>query len=151
MADLLTQNPRGWNETLIRQTFLFHEAEEILGIRIPELEGEDILAWHFEKNGIFSVRSAYKLAAESKSPETCGRSLSADRNIFDAIWKTPVPHKIKIFAWKLASIPLGVKTNRLKHHITPDATCSICGVEPENGHHTMVRCTKASALRYALR
>lgn len=41
----------GWNEILIRQTLLFHEAKEILGIRIKELEGEDILAWHFEKNG----------------------------------------------------------------------------------------------------
>ena len=33
-----------------------------------------------------------------------------------------------------------------------DATCSIlCGMEPEDGHHAMVRCTFASALRHALR
>ena len=49
MADLILQNPRGWNEPLIRKTFLFHEAEEILNIRIPDNEGDDILAWHFEK------------------------------------------------------------------------------------------------------
>jgi hypothetical protein len=45
----MLQNPRGWNESLVRQTFLLHETEEILGIRIPESEGEDTLAWHFEK------------------------------------------------------------------------------------------------------
>jgi hypothetical protein len=59
--------------------------------------------------------------------------------------------KIKIFVWKLAVNALGVQTNRLKHLITLGATCSICGVEPENGHHAMVRCTKACALKYSLR
>lgn len=27
----MLQNTKGWNEILIRHTFLFHEAEEILG------------------------------------------------------------------------------------------------------------------------
>jgi hypothetical protein len=99
-----------------------------------------------KKNSVFSVRSAYKLAVESKSLESCGTSLSADRKTFNAMWKTPVPQKIKIFVWKLARDALGVQTNRLKHHLIFDATCSICGVEPKNGHHAMVRCTKATAL-----
>jgi len=46
---LILQNPRGWNEPLIRRTFLFHEAEEILNIRIPDNEGDDILAWHLKR------------------------------------------------------------------------------------------------------
>jgi hypothetical protein len=102
VADLMLQNPRCWNEPLIRQTFLFHEAEEILGIRIPEIEDVDILAWHFEKNSIFSVRSASKLAVEDISPECCGSSTSMDRKSLEAVWKTPVPQKIKVFIWKLA-------------------------------------------------
>ena len=61
MADLILQNPRDRNEPLISKMFLFHEAEEILNLRIPVAEGDDILAWHYENNGIFSARSAYKL------------------------------------------------------------------------------------------
>jgi hypothetical protein len=151
VADLILQNPRGWNEPLIRKMFLFHEAEEILNLRIPASEGDDILSWHYEKSGLFSVRSAYKLAMEGRSENNCGTSMSADRKIFDTIWKTPVPQKVKIFIWKLVHNGLGVQSNRLSHHIILDATCQICGMEPEDGHHAMVRCTFASALRHALR
>jgi len=93
VADLIFQNPRGWNEPLIRKMFLFHEAEEILNLRIPASEGDDILAWHYEKSGLFSVRSAYKLAMEGRSKNNCRTSMSADRKIFDTIWKTRLHKK----------------------------------------------------------
>jgi hypothetical protein len=73
-----------------------------------------------------------------------------DRKSFEAVWKTPVPQKLKVFIWKLVQNGLGVQTNRLRHHLISDATCSICGMEPEHGHHAMVRCTKATALRPAI-
>jgi hypothetical protein len=149
VSDLLLNNPRHWNEPLIKQIFFHHEAKEILSIRIPNTEDMDILAWHFEKNGIFSVRSAHELAMELNSND-CSTSSSADRRNFEAIWATPVPQKIKVFTWKLALNGLAVQTNRLKRHLIPDATCSICGLELENDHHAMVRCTKAVALRHAL-
>ena len=59
--------------------------------------------------------------------------------------------KVKIFIWKLARNGLGVQSNRMRQHLIPYATCSICGMEPENGHHAMVHCTFASSLRHALR
>lgn len=45
---------------------LFHpfDAEEICKIKIPRVNIEDCVAWHYEKNGGFSVRSAYRLAAQ---------------------------------------------------------------------------------------
>jgi len=46
--------------------FLFHEAKEILSIRILDTEDDDILAWHFEKKDILFVRTTYKLAIEAR-------------------------------------------------------------------------------------
>ena len=140
MSDLLLNNPRRWNESLIKQIFFQHEAEEVLNIRIPEIEGMDILAWHFEKNDIFSVRSAYKLAVELNCND-CSTSSSADRKNFEAIWATPVPQKIKKFHLEVGLNGLVVQTNRLKCHLIPDATCSMA----------MVQRTKVVALRHALR
>ena len=88
---------------------------------------------------------------KTDSENSCDTSTSADRKFFDAIWKNPMSQKVKIFIWKLARNGLGVQSNRMRQHLIPYATCSICGMEPENGHHAMVHCTFASSLRHALR
>ena len=61
VSDLLLPNSRRWNEQLIRMIFFPHDAEAILSLRLLPVEGEDLIAWHYEKAGIFSVRSAYRL------------------------------------------------------------------------------------------
>ena len=76
---------------------------------------------------------------EGRSKNNYGTSMSANREIFDTIWKTPVPQKVKKkVIWRLARSGLGVQSNRLRQHLIYDATCPICGMEPENGHHAMV-------------
>jgi len=53
-----------WDEPLIRDIFFEHDAEEILKIHIPKVHMNDKVAWFYEKNGIFTVRSAYRLAVQ---------------------------------------------------------------------------------------
>lgn len=65
------------------------------------------------------------------------------------IWKTPVP-PIKVFDWKLASHSL-VQMNLCRCFMEVLPTCSICGIEPEDGFHAIMACTKARALRTSLR
>jgi len=96
--------------------FLFHEAEEILNLRILVVEGDDILAWHYDSSDLFSVRNVYKLAMEGRSKNNRRTSMPVDRKFFDAIWKTPMPQKVKIFIWKLARNGVSVQSNRLSHH-----------------------------------
>jgi hypothetical protein len=51
----------GWDVQLVHDTFWSEDANEILRIPIDD-RMEDWLAWHFDSNGLFSVKSAYKLA-----------------------------------------------------------------------------------------
>ena len=44
-----------------KQNFAPLDVEEILKIKLYS-SFEDIIAWHYERSGIFSVKSAYKLA-----------------------------------------------------------------------------------------
>ena len=73
------------------------------------------------------------------------------RGIWDIIWKANIPQKIKIFAWRAATNSLAVQMNRVKHHRTDSCMCSICGVEDEDIVHALVSCSKAHALRMAVR
>jgi hypothetical protein len=146
---------REWDEALIKRVLLDHDAEEILKIRIPEIRVEDILTWHYEKSGIFTVRSSYRVALQDFLGEQnigcTSTSTNGSCRIWEKLWSTPVPQKIKNFAWRLANDGLATMQNRKRRHLERDGTCRLCGQEEEDGFHAVIACTKSRALRAELR
>jgi hypothetical protein len=49
-----------------------HDAEEVLKVRLTERE-EDFIAWHFDRSGVFTIKSAYRLAVDSDWRQAWGR------------------------------------------------------------------------------
>jgi hypothetical protein len=47
--------------SLVESLFFPNDAEEILKTKIVSHTMEDTVAWHYEKTGVFSVKSAYRL------------------------------------------------------------------------------------------
>lgn len=92
---------------------------------------EDCVAWRYEKSGVFTVKSAYKLAYEIKNNATAAASSSSrdagDTNIWGLIWKASIPEKIKIFGWHVAT-----KQNVFRRTIFKENMCEICGNEMED-------------------
>lgn len=111
-------------------------------MRIPSGNTEDVVAWHYEKSSIFTVKSAYKLALSMRTNENSQASSSTrdafDRNLWDLIWKTKVPGNIKIFGWRVASKSLATKENKLKRTLGYDNVCDLCGPETGNEFHASV-------------
>jgi hypothetical protein len=58
-----------WKEEVIREYFRDEDVHTILSLRLPTKPVEDFLAWNYEKSGVFSVRSAYRLANELAAEE----------------------------------------------------------------------------------
>lgn len=88
MANLIVHNKAEWNIGLVRSVFLPHEAEAILCIPISPINQAEAQVWAKTPNGIFSVKSAYKVAvkylADSKGDE--GRPGCSDNSRMEAIW-----------------------------------------------------------------
>lgn len=130
----------------ISSTGIFHpfDAAEITKIRLPAREVDDCVAWHYEKSGVFSVKSAYMLAMASIRRESQTSSSSAspnDRSIWDRIWKAKIPEKIKKIGWRTATKTLATKLNKHKRTLGTDSICFICGYVVENEHHAVIGCT----------
>jgi ribonuclease HI len=142
-----------WNEPLIRLVTKEDDALEILKTRIPANETTDYPTWHFEKTGLFSVRSAYKLAWTMNNVVSSSSSTSMDgeRKLWQNIRKADVQPKVKVFACKLAQNRLPTWENKRKRQIEARGTCPICGQVEESGFHATVECTKSKALRDTLR
>jgi ribonuclease HI len=155
VSDIIDPRTRKWDEGMIRRICYEHDAETILRIKLPVRHVDDFVAWHCEPNGIFSVRSAYRLGMRQKllviGPGQSSSAPDGDRKVWDVIWKCQVPQKLRVFTWRLAtnSLAVMVNVNRRIHTVLPN--CIICGGPEEDEHHAVIGCTLARALRDGLR
>lgn len=60
--DFIDQPGSCWNRQLVEQFFLPHEAAVIMKIPLKKYPNRDQLIWSKEGKGLFTVRSAYRLA-----------------------------------------------------------------------------------------
>ncbi|EEC84864.1 hypothetical protein OsI_31997 [Oryza sativa Indica Group] len=117
-----------WDVQKDNRVFLPCGAEEILRIQTSMRQDEDFLAWHPDKMGRFSVRSAYKLAMSlANMDESSSSSDDKSRKMWDLIWKCEVPQKVKIFMWKAATNSLATMENKKRRKLEQSEICCICG------------------------
>ncbi|KAL0286539.1 UNVERIFIED_CONTAM: hypothetical protein Sangu_2472600 [Sesamum angustifolium] len=79
----LITSSKEWNEQLIGAEFYPADTKCILGISLRSGEVQDELIWHYESKGVFSVKSAYRLASELKEEGTCSQLAYS----WNFIWK----------------------------------------------------------------
>ena len=81
------------------------------------------------KNGRFSVRSAYKVVQEDSldgEMVVCPSS-SALRKVWRCLWGMNMSNKIKQFVWKACTNILATKENLRRRNITDNGVCEYCG------------------------
>jgi hypothetical protein len=144
-----------WMEEIVYEYFRDVDVQKILSIRLPSRPTEDFISWLHEKSGVFSVRSAYRLAKEHSETERGAAQSSSEgqagRPIWKRYWSTPLPHKILIFGWKVINNGLASRMNKISRHIVTIGTCEICGREDESIMHALLWCNHAVSLREAMR
>ncbi|XP_073368034.1 uncharacterized protein [Aegilops tauschii subsp. strangulata] len=98
VAELL-DGEGSWRMDLLRRYFLPADVDIITSIRTSTRFTEDIIAWAPERNGIFTVRSAYRLAMDERErPSASATSRAPDdrRAIWKIIWGCPAPPKVSL-------------------------------------------------------
>jgi ribonuclease HI len=123
---------------------------QILEIPIAPQGMDDVIAWHYTRNGIFSVRSAYHAVWDYRFGRNERRILGVERSeispVWKKLWKLNIPSKIKIFGWRAMHglIPcFGILANR---HIIPNGGCPVCLVGCEDIMHTLFTCARAKLI-----
>jgi ribonuclease HI len=143
-----------WKTQLVYATFHPIDAEQILKIKPSRIGQSDVMAWQLERSGVFSVRSAYKLAF-SELPEQCAYGSSSSQATKDPcwskIWGSSIPPKVKTFAWRAASNALATEANKLRRQMKVSGYCKICELEVENVAHALCHCPHAKNLWSAMR
>ncbi|XP_019177735.1 PREDICTED: uncharacterized protein LOC109172940 [Ipomoea nil] len=122
-----------WDSELINDIFDQRDAKLILNLPLPAESEYDLLYWGGEINGLYSVKSAYKLAFGNLSQE--------QKLPWAAVWNLNLPPKIKCFFWAMCAMKLPTKDALIVKQVACDPTCQLCGDEPETAIHLVANCS----------
>jgi hypothetical protein len=98
---------------------------------------DDWPAWHFDAKGIFTMKSAYKIAVARREALTGRDGSTSDGTEFqwNKIWQLKVPNKVQMFLWGFAHNSLPVRRNLARRRIKLDTLCPVCKrLDEDCGH-----------------
>ncbi|KAJ8436631.1 hypothetical protein Cgig2_029877 [Carnegiea gigantea] len=127
---------------LIKSIFLPCDVEVILSIPLCTTWPRDKLIWHYNKQVLFAVRSAYHMIICDRSNDG-GSPSTRDPKLWRALWKCDVPPHIKLFGWRacVGSLP----TSHNMSTRIPDfvMSCSVCVHAEDTPSHAILECPLA--------
>lgn len=95
VGSLINPILKTWNIEVISQLFLPFEQERILSIPLSSRLPDDCLCWDLERDGVYSVRSAYRALIDDKWR---GEEVASyeGRTIWNKVWKLKVLPRVKV-------------------------------------------------------
>ncbi|KAH7861702.1 hypothetical protein Vadar_029571 [Vaccinium darrowii] len=96
VSHFIDDSSRKWNGKLVQEVFNPQEAELIMGIPISRFERKDTAAWHFTRNGIYTVKSGYETALALRRNGQMGNGIVGEgsnresrRDMWKSVWALP--------------------------------------------------------------
>ena len=101
-----------WKSEQINSIFLPHDAKSILSIPLSITSPVDHRVWSATANGLFSVRSAYRICHKKLAKLDVGECSSSTKmiSLWKSVWQLRCPNKIKNFIWRACKDILPTKT-----------------------------------------
>lgn len=138
---------------VLQQQMLPMDVEAVKKIPISHVLQPDFWAWHYERSGSFSVRSAYKLVVETKKRREAWLNCEAEASnteqeekSWKKLWSVQVPPKIRMFACWLARSSLPTGEVRVRRQMSTSVTRIICGAAEDSWRHALLDCNMAKSV-----
>lgn len=104
-----------WDVQKVNATLANETAQQVLQIRIRN-DGNDLIAWKLEVDGVFSTKSARRVF-RTRLPRS---------NILDSLWHKFITPNISIFNWRLALDLIPTDRYMTKHGYDIVSKCHCC-------------------------
>ena len=139
LDSLINPDTRSWNYNAINYYFDHGIVHRILRTPLFNQVEEDQLIWKAERNGHYSVKSAYHLCME----EIGDISYLHRSGCWSDIWKLKAPPKVKNLIWRIWRGCLPTRDRLLDRGVNCTSMCSMCEGNYEDAIHVLFDCPKA--------
>ncbi|KAK3204144.1 hypothetical protein Dsin_018190 [Dipteronia sinensis] len=130
-----------WNLRRLEEYFLEVDRELILAIPISIGDKPDCWMWHFDKKGIYNVKSGYRVACDSKLRALSSSSVQKGE-WWKLLWNLHVPPKVRVFLWKVSNNAIPSLENLFRRKVNLVLCCGRCEEEVESTSHALFWCTE---------
>ena len=107
----------------------------IASIPLRRRHNGDRLIWHFSRNGIYTVKSGYRLAIDLEGCK--GERLPGE---WATLWKLQVPPKVKAFLWRACQNILPTRAKLAQKRIEVPTECVMCRSGTEDLFYVFLDC-----------
>ena len=127
VSDLMDTETKQWDRGKISTLFAYRTRMEILSIPLQNSTAQDKMEWKENRNRIFTVKSAYKVALRLQENTQAEHSRAGlDRPIWKKIWKLNIPPKVRNFLWRACSNILPTRENLHRRRVQMEPWCELC-------------------------
>ncbi|CAL1372514.1 unnamed protein product [Linum trigynum] len=114
---------------------------------LPQRRLVDDIIWHYEANGLFSVKSAYHLAFSHLRPVPRKTGVSViDSVLWKWVWTRKLPPKLLFFLWQCLQRVLPTREALATSGMDLLPVCTACGRREETLEHLFFSCHVARRL-----
>lgn len=149
VSTLIDDELRMWDKRLVDSIFNSFEANIISSMPLSLRQPEDKLSWPGERNGIYSIKSAYHLLTNDREAQNPESSSTQTSTLWKHIWSSPLPNRIKNFLWRLATNILPTRGNLRRRRVPIDPICPLCFQEAESSEHLFLYCPLAQQVWFS--
>jgi hypothetical protein len=136
VQSLINNTTKTWNRDVVQQVFSPAHSTAVLNTPLIDQVADDRLIWKAEKNGHYSVRSAYRLCVEVLTDST---HLRRD-GYWQGIWRLKVPPKIKNLVWRICRNVVPTRRRLQDKGVQCPLDCVICSGPEEDLDHIYFNC-----------
>ena len=144
VSDLMDAETKQWDRGKISTLIAYRSRMEILSIPLQNSTAQDKMEWEENRNRIFTVKSAYKVALRLQESTQAEHSRAGlDRPIWKKIWKLNIPPKVRNFLWRACSNILPTRENLHRRRVQMEPWCELCCQCTETVAHVLCECPLA--------
>ncbi|CAJ2628079.1 unnamed protein product [Trifolium pratense] len=136
VADVILPDTKGWNLPLLTTLLESSGIDKVLHTPLFDSVVEDKRIWRMEKNGVYSVRSAYRLCVQ----ELLDTSHFKMDDTWNLIWKLKAPPRVKNLLWRICRRCVPTRVNLRSRGVNCITVCSLCNDHDEDSRHVFFDC-----------
>ena len=116
VSELINLEVHVWRSDMIMSLFHRKDTDAITNIPLSRRVVLDSISWLHNKNGKFTIKSAYKVVRRMRGNGNRAESSGScvGKLIWPVLWKLCILNKIKIFGWRACNDILPTRCNLVK-------------------------------------